>query len=229
MISTSNLIQRPDNDELQTPLPEPLDAYRLESVVKELGCGAGANVDLFMSEHSNMRRLLALIDAELSRAALEQAPDYPLVLTAIHYLTRFIDNFHHAREDGAVELAALRVPRLAAVAGAVAEQHESVLFTGGALWGLLERAFADQPVLRSQILDAGRAYSRLLRQHLDYEEQFLFPVLAEVLTPNDWAIIDTNFGLISDPLFGPIVGERYRQLRARLQGSEPTSSSQRLA
>lgn len=222
MVNTSNMIQ--DAGEFETPPREPMDAYRLESVVRELGRGTGANVGFFLSEHSNIRRLLSLIDAELSRAARQQTPDYPLVLSAIHYLTRFIDNFHHAREDGAVELAALRVPRLAAVADAVADQHESVLFTGGALWGLLDRAFADQPVLRSQVVDAGRAYSQLLRQHLDYEEEFLFPELAEVLTPDDWATIDANFGLISDPLFGPVVGERYRQLRARLQGSVPPSS-----
>ena len=218
MIHTSNSNRRPDDGELEAPLPDPIGADWLESVVGTLGSRACANVELFLREHGNMRRLLALVDAELSLAAQGLAPDYVLVMAVMHYLTRYIDNFHHAREDAAVELAARRVPRLTGVAAAVAEQHESVLFSGGALWGLLERAFTDQPVQRSQVLDAGRSYSQRLRQHLDYEEEFLFPVLAEVLTPEDWAAVDAHHGLVSDPLFGPVVGERYRNLRARLLG-----------
>lgn len=176
-----------------------------------------ASVVLFLREHQNVFALLELVDDELSATAADRTPDYELLLDIVHYLTSYIDRYHHTREDVAFELVARRLPRVAELVACVARQHVEVLAAGAALAEVMEQAFMDQPVARERALEAGAAYVNGLREHMQFEELSLFPLVATTLRDNDWKEIDARFDPPGDPLFGPVVDQRYRQLRDSLE------------
>jgi len=44
------------------------------------------------------------------------------------------------------------------------------------------------------------------------EEGILFPIAMEVLTREDWKIIDEEVNTIDDPLFGSVIADEYQRL-----------------
>lgn len=192
------------------------DPHAQGTVVDDAGVPAPLGPDLFPLEHENMRALLELVDTELSLTELGATPDYPLTLSVIQYLAEYVDCFHHPREDVAFALAANGEPALFELASAAHEQHTDILVAGATLQGLLERAYNDSPTSRGLVLEAGRAYARGLRQHMHFEERFLFPVLSRVLSDEQWRQLNRACKARMDPLFGPNVDPRYRRLRDRV-------------
>ncbi len=166
----------------------------------------------FLREHRNIDLLLSLLHVELGALASDGAPRYVLMVDVLHYLTSYVDHYHHGREDLLFAAAARRAPGLEPFVTAVEEQHGDVIGSGAMLRGDLERALLDLPVPKSHLLEAGRAYVRGLRAHLDYEEREVFPRVAAVLGPEDIRAVDALFGTVRDPLFGPVTHERYRSL-----------------
>ena len=166
----------------------------------------------FLREHEQMRTLLELLDAELVNVAEGGAPDYQLMVDVLHYMTTYIDRFHHPREEAAFALSAMRDAEFGEALEMVSRQHGAILSGGGTVRDLLERAQADVPVARDAVVEAGQRYASDLRSHLDFEETSLYPVVGRVLDGDDWQSLDAGFQTPDDPLFGAVVDSRYRYL-----------------
>ena len=181
-----------------------------EAAESDAGCSS------LVREHYNIRALLGYLKVELGALLGGGAPRYDLMTDALRYLTSYVDVYHHGREDVAFDLAVLRDPRLGDVVSEAARQHASIIDAGARLRADLERATLDAPVLKSRIASDGKAYIDGLREHLRYEEAELFPRLAAVLDAEDWRVVDARAGRAVDPLFGPVIEERYRALFERI-------------
>ncbi len=67
-------------------------------------------------------------------------------------------------------------------------------------------------VPRETLESQGRDYIAFLRGHMDKEEERVFPLASKVLREEDWAEIDTAMASQADPVFGKVVGGKYRAL-----------------
>lgn len=167
----------------------------------------------FLRDHQNIRALLGVLEAEIG-ALLEGegAPRLDLLVEGLHYLTSYIDAYHHAREDAAFELAAQRDERVEDVIREVARQHVAIVEAGAHLLSSLESATMDAPVPKTRLRSEAKAYLDGLRNHLRYEEVEILPRVGALLDAEDWRAVDARVGRRADPLFGPTVEARYRAL-----------------
>ncbi len=147
----------------------------------------------FLREHQHMRTLLDLLDMELANVADDGSPDYQLMVDVLHYMTTYVDCFHHPREEAAFALSAMRDADVGEALVAVSRQHGAILSGGSMVRDLVERARADVPVARDDVVETGRRYVSDLRNHLDFEEASLYPVVSRVLDGDDWQTIDAGF------------------------------------
>lgn len=167
-------------------------------------------------EHVRYGTLLVAIERQLDRFHEGERPDYSLLLEAMRYMNRYPDRCHHPQEDVAFEKIAAYEPRHARAVSDLVKEHAQILRAGEELVALLEKTLDDAILTRDQVEKPGRAYIRLLRDHMRREEQF-FGRAAQLLDEKDWADIARVVKAAPDPLVTAGVDESFSNLRRLLK------------
>lgn len=173
-------------------------------------------IDGLRREHSNMRSVLALIGRQLDLLETETGHDPVLLMNALYYMRKFPGAVHHPKEDAIFERLATVDPAWRAEVDRLREQHHEIYQLED--W-LIEAALeAPKPgdALRGRLIEFGRHYLQLQRQHSEFEEKMLFPQALASLKPSEWNLIAARFRAVDDPLFGEHPGERFHLLYEHL-------------
>ncbi len=169
-------------------------------------------VDQLIREHRNIHVLLLMLDSYFAAMSSGDEVDETLLTDAMSYLTEYVDVFHHAKEQLAVEAVADRSRAIAAARPELEAQHRRIGQAGGWLHDTLERALRDDPVSRRELIEVGLSYAAEMRRSMELEEAVVFPALTELLDADAWRLIDTKLSPQPDPLFGEAVHQRYAGL-----------------
>lgn len=169
-------------------------------------------------EHEDIRAMLSVFDRLRSFLALGRHIDVDDLAQMLDFFDIFVEKSHHAKEEEVL------FPLLEA-AGFL---HEG---------GPLEVIYYDHAEARVHLqhmreavarLRSGhgarrafthhaRAYVRALRDHIHKENTVLFPLAAQVLTPEADADVQAGFARVDAAALGPGVHDRYHQLVGVLQ------------
>ncbi|MDH3231056.1 MAG: hemerythrin domain-containing protein [Alphaproteobacteria bacterium] len=169
-------------------------------------------------EHADFSRLLDLLDRQLAVFAAGDRPDYDLVRAVIDYCLDYPDAVHHPKEDLIYQVLKSRDAELARVVGDLEEEHRQIGVMTGELAEAMRQVLAEELVDRQSVHDLTRKFVHLYRHHIAREEDRVFPAAEQVLSQEDWAEIDARLELRDDPLFGDAVVDRFRALRANIDG-----------
>lgn len=172
-------------------------------------------VSVWREEHLRFARLLDLLEGQLDRFHYGERPDYPLMLEAMRYMTRYVDARHHPREDLAFARLAERRAQSRRIVKKLLDEHQVIVRDGERLVMLLEEVLDDAFIAREDVERPGRAYIQGLRAHMRCEER-LFPWVASTLDARDWAEIDKAVPVLPDPLLSPAGQEAFESLRRLL-------------
>ena len=169
-------------------------------------------LDDLRREHANMRSVLVLVDRQLDLLEAETGNDPILLVNALYYMRKFPSLVHHPKEDAIFERLATMDPAWQAEVETLREQHREIY----RLEDWLLEASLDTPrpgtPERARLVEFGRHYLDLQRQHSESEERRLFPQALTSLKPRDWEAIELRFKVVEDPLFGEHSGERFHLL-----------------
>ncbi|CAG4883361.1 conserved protein of unknown function [Georgfuchsia toluolica] len=160
-------------------------------------------------EHGNFRKLLNLLETQLSLFHHEEQPDYQLMTDILHYMIRYPDHFHHPREDVIFSCLLERDSHAARSVEELARQHRVIAESGTRLHENLESVIAGALMPRQMIEAPGLLYITYYRTHMDREENNLFVLAEQLLRDEDWKTINAKTQSEPDPLFGRDVEERY--------------------
>ena len=167
-------------------------------------------------EHANFARLLNILEAQLNLFHRSQAPDYPLMLDIMCYMTHYPDLLHHPREDRAFEIVKKRIPSLGGLIDELMSEHAIALRNSAQLASDLDSVVSGAIFPRESVETPGREYIAHFRHHMAREEADLFPAVAKTLTIDDWAAIDADFEQSVDPLFRLNATRQYEALRREI-------------
>ncbi len=168
-------------------------------------------------EHANVRRLLAMLEAQVSVLDRRGRPDWDIIQGVIEYLLAYPDLRHHPLEDGLLRhLEARDAAAAEPFLGLEAEHREQSQ-------ALRRIAAATHQVLRDESL-ARQGYVGLLssfiaaqRHHIRKEEAGFFPAAERALDAADWAELDGEVPELKDPLSADQVERRFAALRGNLE------------
>lgn len=186
----------------------------MKPVLRTVGSKTAARspLDSLRREHANMRSVLMLIDRQLALLETESGNDPILLLNALYYMRKFPGAVHHPKEDAIFERLAAVEPAWKPEVEKLREQHREIY----RLEDWLIETSLDMPrpgtPERIRLLEFGRHYLDLQRQHSEAEERLLFPQALASLKPRDWDAIEKGFKVVEDPLFGEHGGERFHLL-----------------
>lgn len=143
-------------------------------------------------------------------------PDYRLMYDVVYYLHHYAGRYHHPREDVAFARLVRRDPGLRLPINRLLQEHRVLETSGETLLKYLDDILEDSVIRRATVETAAATYLVYYRHHLAVEESEILPHARRTLKPDDWAAVAVAVPAAPDPLFGDDVGERYQELRKRM-------------
>lgn len=138
-------------------------------------------IELLMAEHRLIERALDALEGIAERAAT--AEDRTTLGKAVTFFRDFADRRHHGKEEDILFRALERhgMPSDGGPVGMMLEEHGMGRDLVGRLAGVAsgEGPLGDEE--RGQVRRAAADYSLLLRQHIQKEDQILYPMALQVL------------------------------------------------
>ncbi len=163
-------------------------------------------------DHTNISKLLEILESEILAIEVGKTPDYPLMQDIVRYMAEHSDRFHHPKEDLIFAQLLRRDPNVHADVEDLIEEHFLIGIAGRDFAALLRTSGVDSVDARERLASAGSKYIRAQRDHMNKEEQKLFPMAAQLFTEKEWQDIDDAVKNIDDPLFDEMTVDDYQRL-----------------
>jgi hemerythrin-like domain-containing protein len=157
--------------------------------------------------------LLETLEEQLNATELTAAADFFLIQDIVHYMHEYTDAVHHPTEDLMFDKLVQRNPDRAKDVAHLRKDHNAMHKETARIQKLLDTAARQKtPKAADAVRATTNKYIGRLRQHIEFEENELFPAAIQCLANRDWHAMDMSLEAKQDPLFGPTVQRDYRVL-----------------
>lgn len=174
-------------------------------------------VDVLMSEHRTIERVLAAVEVRLADSAGGPFA-YEFMTQALDFFCNFADGCHHAKEEELLfpRLEQRGIPREYGPIGCMLKEHVQGRNYLAVVRANLDAARDGSPEAVTAVCDAATGYIGMLRQHIYKEDNVLFQMAIRALSPDDVTELLASFGESGNPRLSPEVRERYTRLAETL-------------
>lgn len=175
--------------------------------------------EILMDEHRLIERMIAVLETAAQRLEDGQEVRGDLLLEVVDFIKEFADGCHHKKEEGVLFIA-MNQHGLPVDGGPIAvmlSEHEmGRAFTralGEAAGGMLKGDEANA----AQVVENARGYASLLRQHIQKEDNILFPMAGRVIPMLQHEQVLAAFERVEREEIGEGVHEKYQALVSALE------------
>ena len=140
-------------------------------------------------DHTNMSRILDLIEQEMTVFDSEDIADFRLLQEIMDYCLDYPEACHHPKEDAIYAVMVSRQPKLEVGIADLIVAHDTV-----------GRLMRDETMSRDLILSIFGGFLKSYRMHIRLEEDNLFPEALRLLSDGDWEEVAWNFVQRANPL-----------------------------
>jgi len=167
--------------------------------------------DYLMKEHRLIERGIAALEAGTLKleAGVDVRPGF--FLDATDFVRDFADGCHHKKEEDIlfITMAGKGVPVQGGPIGVMLAEHEQGRMYNRGIKSGVEKLQAGDPSGQVEIIQNGRGYAALLRQHIAKEDGILFPMAERVIPPPEQEQMWQDFDRVEREEIGDGVYEKY--------------------
>ncbi|HEV8310296.1 MAG TPA: hemerythrin domain-containing protein [Methylomirabilota bacterium] len=163
-------------------------------------------------EHEAILRALAILERAGERLAAGQPLSEPALAELVELIRTFADRCHHGKEEDQL-FPALRAKGVGEPLAVFLEDHVE----GRGYLGTLS-----SPAPAAERAAAARRYVGLLRDHIQRENEVLFPMADDVLTADEHADLAKRYEEVERRVVGPGVHEKLLAALDRLEDAIPS-------
>jgi len=170
-------------------------------------------------EHRVIERMLAVMETAAVRANAGAEPPADFFVKAVYFVRNFADRCHHGKEEDNL-FPAMEKRGISKNGGPIAVmlmEHERGRSYVRAMEEAGKRfATGDRTALRPALENA-LAYAQLLRQHIDKEDNILYPMADRMLTATDQQELLQKFEKVEQERIGAGKHDEYLKLVEELE------------
>jgi len=176
--------------------------------------------DVLMGEHRVIERVLTALERQIEHLGDGPFPRQ-FFEQALDFFANFADRCHHGKEEERLFplLKQRGIPEQGGPIGVMLYEHEAGRSHLAGIRSNLDAAERGDAAAVAAIRTEGYGYIRLLRQHIQKEDNILFAMARQVLTPDDVERLQREFACVEQRHIGPGVHERYEALAEELSGA----------
>jgi hemerythrin-like domain-containing protein len=189
---------------------------------KVSGCGLHQQfaraTALLSDEHRVIERVLAALERLTEKPATES---WELWKKALDFIRHFADQCHHFKEEKVLfpAMEAHGIPNEGGPIGMMLLEHEEGRSYVRAMFDALSKIAADDQNAQAALFQNAKQYLRLLREHIQKEDDILFRMADEVIPDNEQRQLLKNFEAHEAEEMGAGVHEKYLQIAAELESA----------
>jgi len=175
--------------------------------------------DILISEHTVIERVLVSIQ-EAVQAADQDKPVRPeFFLSVADFIRGFADGCHHRKEENVLfkAMKATNIPAQAGPVSVMLSEHEEARFLTRSMRAGAERWQAGDLSGKQEAVQAARAYVVLLRQHIQKENNILFPLADRIIPKDKQDQVTEDFERVEHEETGEGIHEKYLGLAEQLE------------
>ncbi len=175
--------------------------------------------EILMEEHRVIERVLGSIELAANHLAAGQPVPLEFFIKTTDFVKGFADGCHHKKEENVLfpSLEANGMPRDTGPVGVMLADHDESRRLTRALRDAAEHAQCGDsravPLVAKYALD----YVALLRQHIQKENNVLFPIADQVIPQKEHAQVAEKFEHIEHEETGEGIHEKYLGIAAELE------------
>ena len=139
--------------------------------------------DVLMSEHRVIERVLTALETGTSRLEAGNPVRPGFFLDASDFIKGFADGCHHAKEEGVLfkAMEAAGMPSEGGPIGVMLVEHDQGREHTRGMVSAAERLQQGDGAAVGQLITDAAGYAALLRQHIQKEDQILYPMADQVI------------------------------------------------
>ncbi len=185
---------------------------------KKGGCGHQhflKATDALKEDHRVIEKVLAVLE-KLTRSPAEPLETWE---KAVDFIRNFGDRCHHLKEERILfpALEERGVPRQGGPIGMMLFEHEEGRAHVRGMLEALELAKGDPEAATPALIENAGAYLRLLRQHINKEDEILFTIADDSLSPTDQKELLRAFEKHEAEEMGPGIHLKYLKIAEELE------------
>jgi len=175
--------------------------------------------ELLMSEHRIIESFLLSLEKAANMAEQKQDLRPAFFSDAADFSKGFTDGCHHRKEEGYL-FKALACHGLSETSGPVAvllEEHEQGRRLIKGMRAAAQSWSNGDPLARERVLENAKTYVSLIRQHIQKEDGFLFPLSDQVIPLQEQEQLKDDFEQVEAEEVGAGVHEKFLALARNLE------------
>ena len=174
-------------------------------------------IEKLMDEHQNILKGISFLENGCDR--LEKGDNIPadFFVSMIDFIRNYADKYHHAKEE---DILFIRMEKAGFPSGGgpiavmLAEHVQGRDFVAGMEEACGKYAGGDKSSAKV-IVENGRGYVYLLRQHIEKEDKILYPMAVDVLGENGIDAMQADFDKVEEEKAG--TEQKYKELLDKLR------------
>ena len=164
-------------------------------------------------DHHNLARVLRIMESQLERLRKGDHEDLYLLHDATRYIHNYPDLIHHPKENKVFEIFKSRSNEADEIVAKLSKQHQELPQATVKFQLMLDDAINGQGLVnREELVEKIKGFIANEWEHMNLEEDVLFPLIETTLTDEDWAHLDDQISKTNDPLFSEMIEESYDNL-----------------
>ncbi len=166
------------------------------------------------TDHYHLQRLLSCLSYEIGCYDYDskRSADLDIILSALDYIQTYPDKWHHPTEDIIFDRLLEKDVQESDLIEQLKDEHQQIMQETKKICELFNSVAEDCIVSAEELLTGARHFITLQRQHLEKENEFIYPLMDTVFSEKEWNEIEKEIKLQSDPLFNNPSKKEYDHL-----------------
>ena len=173
-------------------------------------------IDILMEEHRLIERVLNALEAAAGHVAQQHAVRPGFFLDAADFIAGYADGCHHHKEED-VLFGALGGPETEGAVEMMLDEHRQARTLTKGMREAARRLESGNESARGPLVSNARQYVALLRDHIEKEDEMLFPMANELLSPEVQSQLIRGIERIEREEKAAGAPERFRALAEQLE------------
>lgn len=169
------------------------------------------------ADHVNLKRLLNLLDKDLDSLFTGNDSNLDLKIELLDYIQEYANKVHQPTEELVFDSLREELKSHLGLRERLGREHEKLVEMACRFRDTLEGIMQGEVISREEVGTRGREFVALQRQHIDLEDNEIFPLFEKVLDPSEWEALADQAPDVEDPVFSRQDYNRFRSLIDYLQ------------
>lgn len=174
------------------------------------------------ADHHNFQRLLNIFEAELGwyEEGQPSRVDLAVILDIFDYLQFYAETYHHPIEEGVYELLVQQEIEEADLINRLKAEHKQLDDITRRARRLFNAVASDSVVPVDALVQAGREFLERHRQHIEKENESVYPLLASRISNEQWDKLANELEEQRGPFLSEAIAEEYHSLYDAIMEAE---------